>query len=167
MARGGSSQSDFVYYNKYRSFKGRFARFNIIKNAIDFHFVMVCFDLIQIFREIASLSFQVSWGDQFLTEVKKILDSGIFRLGLSNFQIGVWFPFDAFQFNLELPRATQSYIERAMARVQHTSVVNEYLSAHKSCTTNYFQIYSYRSVQPTHSPFSIFCVQIGQLFEAQ
>ena len=61
-------------------------------------FDLFCFDSIQIFREIASLSFQVSWGDQFLTEVKKFLDSGIFRSGLSNFQLGVWFPFDAFQF---------------------------------------------------------------------
>ena len=43
----------------------------------------------------------MSWGDQFLTEIKKILDSGIFRLGISNFQLGVWFPFDAFQFSRE------------------------------------------------------------------
>ena len=40
----------------------------------------------------------MSWGHQFLTEVKKNLDSGIFQLGLSNFWIGAWFPFDAFQF---------------------------------------------------------------------
>ena len=60
---------------------------------------MICFDSGQIFKEFASLSFQVSWWHQFLTEVKKFLDSAIFRLGLSNFQIGAWFPFDAFQFN--------------------------------------------------------------------
>ena len=40
----------------------------------------------------------MSWGHQFLTEVKKFLDFGIFWLGLSNFWIGAWFPFDVFQF---------------------------------------------------------------------
>ena len=47
----------------------------------NFHFDVSSFDLfdlIQIFREIASLNFQVSWGHQFLTEVKQILDFGIF-----------------------------------------------------------------------------------------
>ena len=60
----------------------------MMENFIDFYlflFVFICFELIQIFWEIASLSFQVSWGDQFLTEVKKILNYGIFRSGLSNF----------------------------------------------------------------------------------
>ena len=48
----------------------------------------------QIFEEIASLSFQVSWTHQFLTKVKTNLDSEIFPLGLSNFGWGAWFPFD-------------------------------------------------------------------------
>ena len=34
------------------------------------------------------------WGDQFLTEVQKILDSEIFPLGLSIFRSGARFPFD-------------------------------------------------------------------------
>ena len=38
------------------------------------------------------------WGHQFLTEVKKEIDFAIFRLGLSNFRIGAWFPFAVFQF---------------------------------------------------------------------
>ena len=59
--------------------------------------IFISFDSIQIFRGINSLSFQVSWGLQFLTEVKHFLDFGIFRLGLSNFWIGSLFPFDVFQ----------------------------------------------------------------------
>ena len=51
-----------------------------------------CFDSIQIFKEIASLSFQVSWTHQFLTDFKKILDFVFFPLGL--FGLGAWFPFD-------------------------------------------------------------------------
>ena len=35
-----------------------------------FTVVLICFDSIQIFGEIASLSFQISWGHHFLTEVK-------------------------------------------------------------------------------------------------
>ena len=61
-------------------------------------FPFICFDSIKIFGEMASLSFQVSWGHQFLTEVKNFLDFGIFRLDLSDFWIGPWFPFDVFQF---------------------------------------------------------------------
>ena len=41
----------------------------------------------------------MSWGHQFLTEVKKNLDFGIFQLGLSNFWIGAWFPFDVLRLN--------------------------------------------------------------------
>ena len=48
----------------------------------------------QIFEEMASLSFQVSWPYQFLTDFKKILDFAFFPLGLSNFGWGAWFPFD-------------------------------------------------------------------------
>ena len=59
--------------------------------------IPLCFDLVQIFGEIASFSFQVRRGHQFLTEVKTILDFGIFQIGLSNFWIGAWFPFDVFQ----------------------------------------------------------------------
>ena len=72
------------------------------KKVIDFDlfwFVLICFDSIQIFKEIASLSFQVSWGQQFLTEVKKIQVLGIFWLGLSNFGWFAWFPFDKRQPN--------------------------------------------------------------------
>ena len=61
-----------------------------MKNSLDVEqsktlLIFICLDSIQILREIASLSFQVSWGDQFLTEVKKVLGSVIFRSGLSNF----------------------------------------------------------------------------------
>ena len=49
--------------------------------------IFICFDLIQIFEEFASLSFQVSWRHQFWTDFKKILDFGFFPLGLSVFQI--------------------------------------------------------------------------------
>ena len=64
--------------------------------------------LIQIFGEIASLIFQVSWGHQFLTEVKKSLDLGIFRLGLSNFWLGACFPFDI-QASLQYLKLRQSF----------------------------------------------------------
>ena len=57
-------------------------------------FIFICFDSSQILEEIASLSFQVSWTHQFLTEVKKILYFRIFLLGLSNFGWSAWFPFD-------------------------------------------------------------------------
>ena len=62
--------------------------------------IFICFDSSQIFLDIASLNFQVSWGHQFLTEVKQILDFGIFWLGLSNFWVGASFPFDIFQSSL-------------------------------------------------------------------
>ena len=75
-----------------------FARVQLTSNL--FSFALICFDSSQIFEEIASLSFQVSWTHQFLTEVKKNLDFGIFRLGLSNFWIGTWFPFNVFQLNV-------------------------------------------------------------------
>ena len=40
------------------------------KNVIDFHSFWFFFNSSQIFKEITSLSFQVSWTHQFLTEVK-------------------------------------------------------------------------------------------------
>ena len=54
------------------------------------------------FEEIASLSFQVSCRHQFLADFKKFLDFVFFPLGLSNFGLGAWFPFDKGQSNLEL-----------------------------------------------------------------
>ena len=60
--------------------------------------IFICFDSIQIFQEIASLSFQVSWRHQFLTDLKKDLDFVFFPLGLSSFWVGAWFPFDEGQF---------------------------------------------------------------------
>ena len=48
-------------------------------------FVLICFDSIQILEEIASLSLQVSWPHQFLTDFKKIQDFVFFPLSLSNF----------------------------------------------------------------------------------
>ena len=88
-----------------------------------FSFVLICFDLIQIFRDIASLSFQVSWGHQFLIEVKKFLGFGIFQLGLSNFWIGAWFPFDVFElFNISLMSLFQNEIlgeEETKRKVRH------------------------------------------------
>ena len=63
-------------------------------------FVLICFDLIQIFEEIASLSFQVCWMHQFLTEVKNYLDFGILRLGLSTFGVAACFRFDKGQSTL-------------------------------------------------------------------
>ena len=46
---------------------------------IDFHLFYFFFHLIQIFEEIASLSFQVSWTHQFLTEVKNFLNFKFFH----------------------------------------------------------------------------------------
>ena len=48
----------------------------------------------------------MSWGDQFLTEVKKILDLGKFPLGLSNFWVGALFPFDKGQ---SIPQVITGY----------------------------------------------------------
>ena len=55
---------------------------------------MICFDSIQIFEEFALLSFQVRWAHQFWTDFKKILNFVFFPLGLSNFGVIAWFPFD-------------------------------------------------------------------------
>ena len=73
--------------------------------------IFICYDLIQIFGQIASFNFQVSWGHQLLTEIKRILDFGIFLLGLSDFWIGAWFSFDVFQFNQQLPSFTCIYLQ--------------------------------------------------------
>ena len=43
-------------------------------------------------------------GAPILERGKHFLDLGIFRLGLSNFWIGTWFPFDVFQFNGQVLR---------------------------------------------------------------
>ena len=59
---------------------------------------MICFDSIQIFGEIASLSFSSQLGAPIFDR-GKLLDFGIFGLGLSNFLVGTWFPFDIFQAN--------------------------------------------------------------------
>ena len=107
---------------------------------------LICFESIQIFREIASFSFQVSWGHQFLTEVKKFFDLGIFRLGLSNFWIGTWFPFDVFQFI--------------------TYVMAEFFTAWHSHKTKHF----WNNLMKTRSPFNNayfgnFCIYVGQRLE--
>ena len=41
--------------------------------------IFICFDSIKIFGGIASLGFQVSWGHQFLTKVKKNYIVGFFE----------------------------------------------------------------------------------------
>ena len=94
------------YFTKYSSGIG--FRCKTTKNVIDFHllwFILICFVSSQIFEEITSLSFQVSWTHQFLTEVKKILDFVFLPLGLSNFRWGAWFPFNKGQSKIEgVPR---------------------------------------------------------------
>ena len=62
--------------------------------------ILICFDSIQIFEEIALLIFQVSWPHQFLTNTKKKLDFVFFPLGLSNFGWAACFPFDKGQSTL-------------------------------------------------------------------
>ena len=64
---------------------------------------MICFDLIQIFEEFASLSLQVSWTHQFWTNFKNFLDFVFFPLGLSNFGWAAWFPFDKGQSKCTTP----------------------------------------------------------------
>ena len=66
----------------------------MIKNVIDFDL----FWFISNIQRICFIELSSELGHQFLTEVKKISDSGIFWLGLLNFWIGAWFPFDVFQF---------------------------------------------------------------------
>ena len=56
--------------------------------------------MIQIFEEIALLSFQVSCPHQFLTDLKKILDFVFFPSGLSIFGVAAWFTFDKGQSNM-------------------------------------------------------------------
>ena len=46
-------------------------KFFILLNDKKTSWIFICFDLIQIFREIASLSFQVRWRHPFLTKVNK------------------------------------------------------------------------------------------------
>ena len=65
----------------------------------------------------------MSWGHQFLIEVKKFLGFGIFQLGLSNFWRGAWFPFDVFElFNISLMSLFQNEIlgeEETKRKVRH------------------------------------------------
>ena len=49
---------------------------------------MICFDLIQIFEEFTSLSFQVSWTYQFWTDFKFFLDFVFFSI--RSFKFWVW-----------------------------------------------------------------------------
>ena len=72
---------------------------------------MICFDLIQIFEEFASLSFQVRVTLQFLTDFKKFLDFMFFPLGLSNFVLGAWFPFDEGQLNVYVVHVASEIID--------------------------------------------------------
>ena len=72
----------------------------MIKNVIGF--LLFLFDLIQIFKEIASLSFQVSCPHQPLTNFKTKLNFEFFLLSLSIFGVAAWFPFDKGQSSVEL-----------------------------------------------------------------
>ena len=54
-------------------------------------------------------------------------------------------------------------IQNKTSGVYHKYVMNEFLIAHRSCTTKYFWKNLYRS----YASFGTFCFQIGQLFETQ
>ena len=53
------------------------------------------------------MNFQVTWGHQFLTEVKK-LNFWIFLLGLSNFWVGACFSFNIFQSTIHFRKCHQN-----------------------------------------------------------
>ena len=50
-----------------------------------------------------------------MTEVKKNFDFGIFPSVLSNFWIGAWFPFDAFQFNVRSTHVIVILLSKTMS----------------------------------------------------
>ena len=90
-----------------------------MKNVIDFH--LFWFDSNLCRNRFIELSSELG-GTNSWPRSKFFLDLGIFWLGLSNFWIGAWFPFDAFQFSKKLYIGGASVIKPKDGRRQGFSV---------------------------------------------
>ena len=100
-------------------------RCKTIKNVIDFH--LFWFVLIRFKSSKNSLHRAFKWerGHKFRTDFKKILDFVFFPLGLSNFWVGAWFPFNEGQFKLIVYEVL--WLNFDNVRVYHAHYVPYYL----------------------------------------